>query len=80
VEVNIHPPPHGFVGGLQADTWASPGDPIFFLHHAQLDRVWSIWQNLDPNRRTYALDGTKTIMNRKAPLEKLDAELALTSP
>lgn len=30
------------------DTFASPGDPIFFLHHAQIDRVWALWQKKDP--------------------------------
>ena len=23
---------------------ASPNDPIFFLHHAQVDRLWAAWQ------------------------------------
>lgn len=26
-------------------------DPIFFLHHAQLDRLWWRWQQLKPNTR-----------------------------
>ena len=26
-------------------------DPLFFLHHAQLDRLWWQWQNIDPNNR-----------------------------
>ncbi|MCB9760993.1 MAG: tyrosinase family protein [Alphaproteobacteria bacterium] len=23
---------------------ASPNDPMFFLHHANVDRVWAAWQ------------------------------------
>ncbi|KAJ7058027.1 Di-copper centre-containing protein [Mycena amicta] len=26
----------------------SPNDPLFFLHHAMVDRVWSKWQNRHP--------------------------------
>jgi tyrosinase len=26
-------------------------DPVFFLHHAQLDRLWWRWQQVDPWRR-----------------------------
>ena len=26
-------------------------DPVFFLHHAQLDRLWWRWQQVNPQRR-----------------------------
>ena len=29
---------------------SSPGDPIFFMHHAWLDRLWAKWQAEDPAR------------------------------
>jgi tyrosinase len=28
-----------------------PRDPVFFLHHAQVDRLWWIWQQKDPMNR-----------------------------
>jgi len=28
-------------------TWA-PNDPLFFMHHAMLDKIWSDWQSRDP--------------------------------
>ena len=31
-------------------TAASPGDPIFWLHHAQVDRLWSRWLQLGGGR------------------------------
>lgn len=39
------------------DTFSSPGDPLFFLHHAQIDRLWTLWQSRDPKTRQYAIDG-----------------------
>lgn len=34
---------HQAVGG-DMRTSASPGDPIFWLHHANIDRLWAEWQ------------------------------------
>ena len=31
----------------------SPNDPIFFMHHAQIDRIWSIWQRKHPGVANY---------------------------
>ena len=45
----------------------SPKDPIFFLHHAQIDRLWSQWQQQKPETRTTAFGGPKT--NHKEPGE-----------
>ncbi|MGE5347514.1 MAG: tyrosinase family protein, partial [Acidithiobacillales bacterium] len=35
------------LGGDMA-TAASPTDPLFFLHHANIDRIWSEWQKAHP--------------------------------
>jgi tyrosinase len=45
---------HGFVGGLMNNGNTAAFDPIFWLHHANIDRCWEIWrQNTgagqDPN-------------------------------
>jgi len=29
-------------------------DPLFFLHHTQLDRIWWMWQQKDKERRLHA--------------------------
>ncbi|KAG5930873.1 hypothetical protein E4U60_006720 [Claviceps pazoutovae] len=54
---------HFFISGYDNDFYTSPGDPLFYFHHAQVDRVWSIWQALDFSKRGNALDGTLTLGN-----------------
>ena len=44
IEGGLHSGGHNGVGGVMADGVASPGDPLFFLHHAYVDRVWAMWQ------------------------------------
>ncbi len=34
----------------------SPNDPVFFLHHCNVDRIWAIWQQSHPT--DYAPDGS----------------------
>lgn len=49
-------------GDPGADPFISPGDPAFYLHHGQVDRVYWIWQMLDfANRKNVA--GTNTFFN-----------------
>lgn len=40
---------HMFVGG-QMGTFMSPRDPIFWLHHANIDRIWRSWSELHQKR------------------------------
>jgi len=41
---------HIAVGG-QMGTERSPADPIFWLHHANVDRLWARWQEKHPRQR-----------------------------
>lgn len=27
------------------NVWSSTNDPLFFMHHGNLDRIWTLWQN-----------------------------------
>ncbi|KAF1812874.1 Di-copper centre-containing protein [Eremomyces bilateralis CBS 781.70] len=59
----LHGGGHFTIGGLNNDPFASPGDPVFFLHHANLDRLWTIWQSQNPTARLYEVGGTRTPFN-----------------
>lgn len=59
----IHAGGHFTIGSLNNDAYASAGDPAFWLHHAQIDRVWTIWQSLNPANRTNQVYGTSTAFN-----------------
>jgi hypothetical protein len=40
---DLHNLVHRYCGGNML-RMTSPNDPVFFLHHANIDRMWSIWQ------------------------------------
>ncbi|KAK3385528.1 hypothetical protein B0H63DRAFT_494484 [Podospora didyma] len=45
--LTYHAGGHLAVGGDFGDignSYSSPSDPIFFLHHANMDRLWNVWQ------------------------------------
>jgi tyrosinase len=64
--IGFHTSGHFAVGGIMMDPWVSPQDPVFFLHHAQVDRLWSVWQGLDPGKRIQHVYGTQTAFNRES--------------
>ncbi|MGA5696090.1 MULTISPECIES: tyrosinase family protein [Bacillus cereus group] len=48
----IHNQVHLWVAGATQGSmyWmSSPNDPVFFLHHANVDRLWAQWQVANPN-------------------------------
>lgn len=60
-EASIEPIPHGqihnLIGGVMAGM-QSPRDPIFWLHHCQLDRLWHAWALAANGRRMPALSNS----------------------
>jgi hypothetical protein len=34
---------HGAVGGLMCCVSSAAGDPVFYLHHCNIDRIWNLW-------------------------------------
>ena len=47
LEDPIHNSPHRWVGGVMGGV-ASPGDPVFYLHHCWIDLLWARWQLAHP--------------------------------
>ncbi|KAG5635596.1 hypothetical protein H0H81_010667 [Sphagnurus paluster] len=60
-DVKIHDGGHRLIGGDMADTYSSPADPIFYLHHANLDRIWWEWQMVDPQTRLFDISGRTSV-------------------
>lgn len=54
VFVPTHNTGHNFIGGHMSGGF-SPNDPVFWLHHANVDRLWANWQA----RRLAAVPGSK---------------------
>ena len=45
----LESPPHNMVHnniGAYMPTGASPRDPVFFMHHSNIDRIWAYWNAL----------------------------------
>jgi len=43
LEYDLHNGPHEWIGGNMLPHTA-PNDPVFYLHHSNIDRIWAIWQ------------------------------------
>ncbi|EHA51935.1 hypothetical protein MGG_05914 [Pyricularia oryzae 70-15] len=59
-ESMAHASGHYGIGGLygaMTDKWASPADPIFWLHHSNVDRLWWSWQMRDIQNRLTDISG-----------------------
>ncbi|PGH01133.1 hypothetical protein AJ79_08004 [Helicocarpus griseus UAMH5409] len=62
----LHGGGHYGVGGTygqMGDLYTSPGDPIFHMHHANLDRLWWSWQMRDAEARLTDISGPIFMMD-----------------
>ena len=44
LEIQPHDNVHDNVGGLMSNVPVAAVDPIFYVHHCQIDRLWAAWQ------------------------------------
>ena len=62
---------HVWIGG-DMNTMASPQDPAFWFHHAQVDRLWAQWQEAHPGQRAH-------LVGRDAQLDPWQDEFTVES-
>ncbi|RZU49139.1 tyrosinase [Krasilnikovia cinnamomea] len=77
---NLHNRVHVWVGG-DMTSGTSPNDPVFWLHHCHIDKLWSDWQKAHPSSgylptrattNVVALNGTMAPWNNVRPADMLD--------
>ncbi|KAK7949298.1 tyrosinase central domain-containing protein, partial [Apiospora aurea] len=56
-EIGPHGGGHYVINGDPGgDLYISPGDPSFWVHHGMMDRMWTLWQAMDPETRNTQMD------------------------
>ncbi len=58
----IHNSGHVWVGGTMGGILTAPADPTFWMHHAEIDRIWSVWQTVNPGQNP-SLAGASAVMD-----------------
>ena len=64
----MHNRVHVWVGGTMMPM-ASPEDPVFFLHHCFVDKLWADWQTLHPGSDYLPASGAAPGHNRNDAME-----------
>ncbi|WP_328929239.1 tyrosinase family protein [Streptomyces sp. NBC_00190] len=59
---NLHNRVHVWVGGQMA-TGVSPNDPVFWMHHAYVDKLWAEWQARHPHSGYLPAAGTPNVVD-----------------
>ncbi|KAK1721332.1 uncharacterized protein BDZ83DRAFT_704785 [Colletotrichum acutatum] len=47
---DVHNAVHIYIGGYMGDAQFAAFDPIFWLHHSNIDRLFAIWQACNPSK------------------------------
>lgn len=58
----IHDSGHVWVGGSMSGVLTAPCDPVFWMHHCEIDRIWAEWQAANPGQNP-ALAGAAATMD-----------------
>lgn len=75
----IHNQVHLWVGGTMLGA-TSPNDPIFWLHHCNVDRLWARWQRIYGTNRYSPLTGGPRGHNRNDAMWPWDREADPPTP
>jgi tyrosinase len=69
---NLHNRGHGWVGGSMLPM-TSPNDPVFFMHHCMVDKLWYEWQLRFPNQGYLPANGGPFGQNLNDPMDSTPA-------
>jgi tyrosinase len=67
---------HGMLGGqngFMSFTTTAALDPIFWLHHCNLDRLWEVWRNMGDGRQSPAQAAWRTNQSFTLPRSQTDS-------
>ncbi|MGF1427992.1 tyrosinase MelC2 [Kitasatospora sp. LaBMicrA B282] len=65
---NLHNRVHVWIGG-QMSSGMSPNDPVFWLHHCFIDRLWAGWQARHPDQGYLPTDPTQDVVALHQPMK-----------
>ncbi|KAI0412429.1 Di-copper centre-containing protein [Xylaria grammica] len=73
IEASPHSAGHGGVNGVMVNVKLSPGDPVFYLHHGYIDKLWWDWEALKlPARLTEGtLSSLSLLVSSKANFARI---------
>jgi tyrosinase len=64
LEVLVHNGVHVWVGGTMGSIPTAPADPLFWMHHANVDRLWWLWQQSSQGQgKNPPLSGADAVMD-----------------
>jgi hypothetical protein len=67
IELNPHNPVHGSVGGNLGPVRTAGLDPLFYLHHANIDRYWECWLRKDDRNENISSSETFHFQSLSGP-------------
>jgi tyrosinase len=71
----IHNSGHVWVGGSMQAVLTAPADPVFWMHHCEIDRIWADWQSSNPGENPN-LSGAAATMDPWAETEADTRDIA----
>jgi tyrosinase len=58
----VHNSGHVWVGATMQSIRTAPADPVCWMHHAEIDRLWAVWQAAHPAEHP-PLSGAAAVMD-----------------
>ncbi|TFK23843.1 Di-copper centre-containing protein [Coprinopsis marcescibilis] len=74
-----HDAGHALIGGHMTNFYTSPGEPLFYLHHGNVDRIWWLWQKADLANRLTDISGPVNVNDLTGPQVNLSTMLNYSS-